>query len=605
MYCQHCGKEIIKDSLFCNHCGMQQGIIKEIIERGNVNVKDFSWTFFSISALLLLIISLVSLFLPWTHAESRASGFGQSFSWNSNSFSAIISLEGQLSFILLTASLFFLFKRKNWSYILSGLSILISLVLVFRLMEHGSSISSSFGSASARFKIEYGFIAFTISSVLGTIFSALFIMDIKFNFKLIIDEELKRGFLTIACIISIIVNIYLIIYDGFYRDVVPLLLLLFLLILLYKLNYKYSYLLFLVGAIIIISSYILFHYLHNHISHYFYNKGYIFENPVDNFTDSYDITIIIFKLIFILHFLILFGYEFLKYRKSKPISNLWIRKFKPVYLLVVFIITYSTSYAIFFSTRHYVSDSELRTFNENNNFLNGEWYFLSEDSLNIYRFNINFNSQQVANTGEMDYSFNASIYKDDIKVEENGELRYSSKLNYNGKHKLPLNFNNKLILEQFKINEIRGTYKPDGDVINFVASKTIGKLSLFKLAIEKKITRLKKRRIRYLYYSNGGMIAYFNDGSISSCDKCDATTENVRSLYTKNPWKNRYIVQQDGSLYINSYSTRFPVNEPDMIAEGWAIINYVYMEPWADISNVEEAITGEDYPDEDVDYSVY
>ncbi|WP_067139002.1 hypothetical protein [Oceanivirga salmonicida] len=79
----------------------------------------------------------------------------------------------------------------------------------------------------------------------------------------------------------------------------------------------------------------------------------------------------------------------------------------------------------------------------------------------------------------------------------------------------------------------------------------------------------KNRQLQFLYFSNGGLIGYFDDGTITGCPKCDLTNESINSLKNRKPHskfkivENELISEQGGSIPINS-----------MKSNEWAIVNY-------------------------------
>lgn len=87
------------------------------------------------------------------------------------------------------------------------------------------------------------------------------------------------------------------------------------------------------------------------------------------------------------------------------------------------------------------------------------------------------------------------------------------------------------------------------------------------IGINKKMTQ--ERNLRFLFYANGGLIGYFNDGTISGCTSCDLNKDNITSLYTKDPHaqfkveKGFLISELNDTILIDSMT----INE-------WAIIEY-------------------------------
>lgn len=86
-------------------------------------------------------------------------------------------------------------------------------------------------------------------------------------------------------------------------------------------------------------------------------------------------------------------------------------------------------------------------------------------------------------------------------------------------------------------------------------------------AITNKATQ--ERNLRFLFYANGGLVGYFNDGTITGCPRCDLITENITALYHKAPHskfkvENGFLISaSNDSTLINSMTKR-----------EWAIIEY-------------------------------
>jgi hypothetical protein len=93
-----------------------------------------------------------------------------------------------------------------------------------------------------------------------------------------------------------------------------------------------------------------------------------------------------------------------------------------------------------------------------------------------------------------------------------------------------------------------------------------------ELAARNKMSRpdVKKRELRYLYFSNGGIIAYFNDGTIAGCPRCDFIRSNVYAMFQAKTFAT-YTVEPDGSLLVDKTDRRIPDPLED---EGWALVDY-------------------------------
>ncbi len=69
------------------------------------------------------------------------------------------------------------------------------------------------------------------------------------------------------------------------------------------------------------------------------------------------------------------------------------------------------------------------------------------------------------------------------------------------------------------------------------------------------------RKLVYLYVSNGGMVGYFNDGSVIACPQCDFTRSNLLSMSQKRPFRKWNLKKPDDFISF----------EED---NGWVLINY-------------------------------
>ena len=84
------------------------------------------------------------------------------------------------------------------------------------------------------------------------------------------------------------------------------------------------------------------------------------------------------------------------------------------------------------------------------------------------------------------------------------------------------------------------------------------------------------RKLRFLYYSKLGLRAYYNDGSVIDCPRCELTQENVLSIQnnTKEKGVQTYVIENDGNLLVDGWKHEYPVVNKKENFEGWAMINY-------------------------------
>jgi ferredoxin len=91
---------------------------------------------------------------------------------------------------------------------------------------------------------------------------------------------------------------------------------------------------------------------------------------------------------------------------------------------------------------------------------------------------------------------------------------------------------------------------------------------------QKKASVSNKKELRYLYYANGGVVVYFDDGTIVGCPRCDFCRTTILAMFNDKP-HSTYAVQGDGSLLINNSAREFPNHSKD---PGWALIAYKWLE---------------------------
>ena len=82
-----------------------------------------------------------------------------------------------------------------------------------------------------------------------------------------------------------------------------------------------------------------------------------------------------------------------------------------------------------------------------------------------------------------------------------------------------------------------------------------------------------EKKLRYLFYSNGGLVGYFSDGTVVGCPRCDLLKENVENLPSGEVLR-RYTVTKDGALVTNNSDREIPNAKNNNIGEGWALIDY-------------------------------
>lgn len=70
-----------------------------------------------------------------------------------------------------------------------------------------------------------------------------------------------------------------------------------------------------------------------------------------------------------------------------------------------------------------------------------------------------------------------------------------------------------------------------------------------------------KRKLAYLYVANGGLIGYFNDGTVVGCPKCDFCRNNTSSFYKMKVIKHWNLHKPDNFISYHQDN-------------GWVLVNY-------------------------------
>ena len=73
-----------------------------------------------------------------------------------------------------------------------------------------------------------------------------------------------------------------------------------------------------------------------------------------------------------------------------------------------------------------------------------------------------------------------------------------------------------------------------------------------------------------MYAANGGLIGFFDDGSVSGCPRCDMIKENVSTLY-ETPPHARYEAYKD---YLTMNGDRMDFCEAGVLKPEWVLFEY-------------------------------
>lgn len=83
-----------------------------------------------------------------------------------------------------------------------------------------------------------------------------------------------------------------------------------------------------------------------------------------------------------------------------------------------------------------------------------------------------------------------------------------------------------------------------------------------------------ERKLRYLYFANGGLIGFYSDGSVAGCPRCDLLVDNINTMNDKEPYTTYKV--EGGKLVLANNEVMVPANTPGNTPE-WALIDYKWI----------------------------
>ena len=123
-----------------------------------------------------------------------------------------------------------------------------------------------------------------------------------------------------------------------------------------------------------------------------------------------------------------------------------------------------------------------------------------------------------------------------------------------------------------------GHFIVDSEVMDDVGigNRLISKITFDQTQIPLMVKQLnsiegENRKLRFVSFSNGGIIGYFNDGTISACARCDLTKENIEKLRSENVLRtykyqnHKIIIEESDTIDIKNNN------------ENWAMLDYQWM----------------------------
>jgi len=138
------------------------------------------------------------------------------------------------------------------------------------------------------------------------------------------------------------------------------------------------------------------------------------------------------------------------------------------------------------------------------------------------------------------FSQEISVYRSDIRFEDSNDIEVKYMRNR---------------IEDFKKNTI---------LTKFISKSLLDKKANIVInSVNKTNNKIVKtnRELRHLFFSNGGLIAYYNDGTTVACERCELNKNNLEMMFKIKPVEN--------------YSNDEILNEiKENGKEGWAVVDY-------------------------------
>jgi hypothetical protein len=394
------------------------------------NISDDKTKSLNIISFIAAGVLAITPFLPWV--ESSASGFGFSFKSSANGFECG---HGYYILIFAIAGIVLAYMKNKFVFIPGVLALVDGLTVVTGIGSH----SSSFMGASSRAGFAIGPILVIISSLVliaspfikglpkssggkSIDFKSIFI---KYKYQLLVS-------LTALLILMPIWSDYRI-YD-FFEFVIALIFFSAAPILLLKyLKFEKTYRLFFALPIFYLVEFIgsLQNSGFGQQSQFFYNYNDSLRNATTWFNYVFYICVLSAFIIDIIG------------QKKKEILPASIDKykfvFKPIVPLAALLIPFIAYFTYYATTRHQITDEEVKKFETTNSYFSGDWYFMNKDSSAIFKFQVYpVYSGQRYNTGDLAAKFEYRLFKPDEQFM--GGQTLDTILIYDAKLELPLKF---------------------------------------------------------------------------------------------------------------------------------------------------------------------
>lgn len=484
------------------------------------NTKELFGKSPNIAAVVLALISLISIFLPWISVS-----YSGSFNLVSEGFVRAFGPFGYLIILISLGMITMSFFRFKYAFLLGTLNLIIALLPVLEILDAVKGLSRFFEGG-------LGLILFFISGVLYILVSLIDLRavsigtseksDIVSDLKKIVQLYQSELLLALACIFVLvpafddfiaITNFSDFFWTILWFGLLPL-------VVFYRLKMKKTYRLFFAYPI-----FIALVFLYVFIGNLF--NGFTYSTFGNNLRESLATNFSWFSVVFYVLIFLAIGIEYMTI-KEKSING-GLTKFynlfsKPILFYPLIFAPLMISMVYYSFARTNLTEADYKAFNERNSSLAGDWFLLNSDSTEILVLRM----EQTSSTQEEQYSSNVRANMSySILSKDGGSLSYGSIdtiINYGETIKVPLKFNGLEIISQQGESLNVSIEFSDGSNIKSKAYKTYDKFT--KILEKNETTTLLKNMI-------GAYSGSFGDNEIMlKIEKIDPKTLAVTGKNT-------------------------------------------------------------------------
>lgn len=436
----------------------------------------------NIAAVVLALISLVSVFLPWISSP------GGSINMLNEEFVRGVGPFGYFCILISLGMTVMSFFRFKFAFLLGILNILIALIPVLKVLDAVNGLSQFFEGG-------LGLILFFISGVLYILVSLIDLRavsigsseksDVVGDLKKIVQLYQSELLLALACIFVLVPAFDDFIAINEFSDFFWTILWFGLLplIVFYRLKMKKTYMLFFAYPI-----FIALNFLYVFIGNLF--NGFTYSTFGNNLRESLATNFSWFSVVFYVLIFLAIGIEYMTI-KEKSINGRLTKFYnlisKPIVFYPLIFAPLMISMAYYSFARTNLTEADYKVFNERNSSLAGDWFLLNSDSTEILILRM----EQTSSTQEEQYSSNVRANMSyTILNKDGGSLSYGSIdtiVNYGETIKLPINFNSSLKIKSQQDETLNiSVVLSDGSELTAKAYRTNDR---FATIIEKNITK--------------------------------------------------------------------------------------------------------------------